>query len=245
MSEKPRLSIIGFGRMGKRAARLFSDGFFIDVISQRDIRPDANQAGATQSENTEKSIKHADFIFLAVPYAALDVWIPKLNELTSPECVIMDCCSARGAANETLRQLARAHFGIPDIENDSVTCDGELDPRIAGYLQAKRIAVHLMEPSSQLRPTAGIAHFIGMALDLNLSATAREDLAQSGAGRCLLDLIRHLKTNSPSTYKETQLLEPDMSAIRKEIIGWFKHVDEDLDDGVFTFKPLPPETWRD
>ena len=76
------------------------------------------------------------------------------------------------------------------------------------------------------RTGPGMAHFIGMALELYLPEEEREKLP-SGAGRFLLQsvygrcpkkgehLIEHLKTNSPSTYRETQLLNPFMADARK------------------------------
>ncbi len=50
----------------------------------------------------------------------------------------------------------------------------------------------------------------------------------SRAGLFLLDLIHHLKTNSPSTYKETQILNPYMLEMRDKIISWFKSIHKAL-----------------
>ena len=84
-----------------------------------------------------------------------------------------------------------------------------------------------------------------MALDLNLTEEERDKLSRAGSGRCLLNLIEHLKTNSPSTYKETQLLDPGMSVRRKEVIEWLKNMDKELSRGEFRFKPYPPDRWRE
>ena len=67
----------------------------------------------------------------------------------------------------------------------------------------------------------------------------------SPACRYLLQLIGHLKSNSPSTYRETQLLDPRMSIRRKEVIAWLREFDEELDRGAFRFQPYPRDKWRE
>ena len=51
MSKKSKMCVIGFGRMGKRCAKVFSEGFEVEVISRRDIRSEAGERGATQSDD--------------------------------------------------------------------------------------------------------------------------------------------------------------------------------------------------
>ncbi len=226
------MCIIGFGRMGKAALRVFSPGFETKVVSRKNAQKDI-----------EKPLAEADYIFLTVPIEGLDHWIPKINELARPECVVMDCCTVRQAANEKLSRLERQHFGLPEIGGQELPVDGEPDPVIRDYLEEQGCKLYPIE--TEQRPVAGIAHFIGMALDLNLTQEERVRLSKGGAGKCLLKLIEHLKTNSPSTYKETQLLEPGMPARRKEVIEWLKALDGELDRALFRFEPHPPDRWRE
>lgn len=239
----PRMTIIGFGRMGKRCAATFSKGFSVDVLSRRDVKQEAKARGVHQSMDVEYSLSSADYVFLAVPIDALEGWIPAINLHTAPSCVVMDCCTVRLAARARLEGLERPHFGLPEIGGVDLPVDGEIDGRIEAYLKAQGARVYPMPPAG--KPVSGIAHFIGMALDLHLEEEDRARLAGGGAGQCLLGLIQHLKTNSPATYRETQLLEPGMSARRKEVIAWLQAVDEELDRGVFRFEPAPPDTWRE
>lgn len=243
--QRPRMCIIGFGRMGKLCAKVFSPGFDVEVMSRRDIQTEARQRGARQSQDPAKSLGEADYVFLAVPIEALDNWIPRINQLTRPDCVVMECCTVRRAANEKLAQVERPHFGLPEIGGTEAPVDGEPDPLIRDYLHAQGCRFYPIQPEESLEPVSGIAHFIGMALDLNLTAEERDRLTHGGAGQCLLRLIEHLKTNSPSTYKEIQLLDPRMSARRKEAIAWLQALDEELDRGEFQFEPYPPERWRE
>jgi prephenate dehydrogenase len=67
----------------------------------------------------------------------------------------------------------------------------------------------------------------------------------SAAGRFLLQLIEHLKTNSPSTYRETQLLNPFMADARKKVIKALVQFDEALNRGEFNFQAYPRDKWRD
>ena len=89
-----------------------------------------------------------------------------------------------------------------------------------------------------------MAHFIGMALELYLPKEERDRLS-SGAGRFLQQLIEHLKTNSPSTYRETQLLHPFMADARKEVIKAHVQFDEAPNRGEFNFQVSPRDQWRD
>lgn len=243
MRPLPRMCIVGFGRMGKLCARLFSPGFDVEIISRRNIQAEALERGARQSEDAAKSLANADYVFLAVPIEALDQWIPKINELTKPSRVVMDCCTVRQAANEKLSGVQRRRFGLPEIGGAESPVDGEPDPFIRDYLEAQGCRLYPIAPEE--KPVSGIAHFIGMALDLNLTAEERIRLGRGGAGQCLVRLIEHLKTNSPSTYKEIQFLDRQMSARRKEIIAWLKALDEELDRGEFRFEPHPPDRWRE
>jgi prephenate dehydrogenase len=245
-TDNPRMCVVGFGRMGKRCAALFSKGFRVEVVSRRDIRAQAEKRGARQSEDAERSLAEADYLFLAVPIDALDAWVPKINEITKPECVVMDCCTVREAANEKLSRLRRRRFGLPEIGGRDLPVDGDADERIREYLRGQGAHLYrLPADSPDRKPVAGVAHFIGMALDLNLTDEERSRMEKSGAGQCLLRLIEHLKTNSPSTYRETQLLEPGMSDRRKEVIAWLSALDQELDRGVFKFSPHPPDRWRE
>ncbi len=159
--------------------------------------------------------------------------------------MVMDCCTVRTAANEKLSRVQRHRFGLPLIGSSELPVDGKPDPSVRDYLEAQGCRLYPIDPEDSGTPVSGVAHFIGMALDLNLTAEERSQLAIGGAGRCLLKLIEHLKTNSPSTYKEIQLLDPRMSARRKEVIAWLEALDAELDKGEFRFQPHPPERWRE
>ena len=226
------MCIIGFGRMGKAALRVFSPRFNVAIISRRNAQPEI-----------EKALAKADYVFLAVPIEGLDHWVPQINELSKPGSVVMDCCTIRQAANDKLSRIERRHFGLPEIGGQELPVDGEPDPVIRNYLKEQGCRLYPIETEG--KPVMGIAHFIGMALDLNLTEEERVALSRAGSGRYLLQLIEHLKTNSPSTYKETQLLDLGMSARRKEVIEWLKNMDDELSRGEFRFKPYPPDRWRE
>ena len=243
---RSRMSIVGFGRMGKQAAKLFAEGFDVEVISSRDVRAECAARGATQSDSPDESLAQADFIFLAVPIDVLDLWIPRVNASSRQDCVVVDCCTVRPAAEEKLRRINRRHFGMPELHAPTLVVDGEPHDRISGYLQRKGIGLRPVSPEElKGRPVIGLAHFIGMALDLNLTEQDRAALAGSKAGRYLLQLIEHLKSNSASTYRETQLMDPRMPDGRRELMDWLKEFDEELNRGVFGFQAHLRDKWRE
>jgi prephenate dehydrogenase len=239
-----RMAIIGFGRMGKQAARLFAEGFHVQVISSRDVRAECAARRARQSDSPDESLAQADFIFLAVPIDVLDLWIPRINETSRQDCVVIDCCTVRRAAEERLCKVNRRRFGMPELHGSPLPVEGGPDQRISRYLQRTGIGLRPVAPEEDKgTPVIGMAHFIGMALDLNLTEQDRSALARSKAGSYILQLIEHLKSNSPSTYREIQLMDPRMPDGRKELIDWLKGFDEELNRGVFRFEAYPRERW--
>ena len=242
---RKRLCIIGFGRMGKQAVNAFADQFQIEVISRRDISSELVDVRARQSSNNTESLSEADVIFLAIPIWAFGKWISKINEHAKSDCVVIDCCTARLAADRELSILNRERFGLSHLSPGNIPLFGKADPEISACL--KRMGCKLIPRTAEdedRRTGPGMAHFIGMALELYLPEEEREKLP-SGAGRFLLQLIEHLKTNSPSTYRETQLLNPFMADARKKVIKALVQFDEALNRGEFNFQAYPRDKWRD
>jgi hypothetical protein len=89
----------------------------------------------------------------------------------------------------------------------------------------------------------GVARFLGIALDLTLSREEREELAGVESGSFLTGLIEHLKTNSLTMYRETQLMNPYMSTARKRLIEDLKKIDKEMDGCIFGFRAYPCERW--
>jgi len=201
---KKRMCIIGFGRMGKRCLRLFRDGFDIEVISRRDIENELREMGASQSRDAKESLSAADAVFLAVPVEAINLWVEQINQYAREDCLIIDCCTARLAAEKELSKIRRKRFGLPELGVGVTPVLGKPDELISEYLDGKGVRLQPASPEDYDREStaAGIAHFIGMALDLHLGERERAELENSPAGFYLLQLIEHLKSNSPSTYKE-------------------------------------------
>lgn len=68
---KPKTTIIGFGKIGKRFTEVFSEGFDVGVMSSRDNATLVNELGAYQINNFKEAIGSSSYIFLAVPIHAL------------------------------------------------------------------------------------------------------------------------------------------------------------------------------
>lgn len=247
MGSNESICVIGWGRMGKNAARLFWPVLQVTVISRRDVRQEVEAAGAVFAERKDRALKTADFVFLAVPVDIIQKWTAGINKYTRPDCVIMDCCTARVAAERSLKEIKRKRFGIPEIRQGTIPVIGNPDERIAEYLGNWGCNLQSMtaEEYDRSNTDAGIAHFIGMALDMYLGDSQRDRLKTAKSGSFLLQLIEHLKSNSPATYRETQVLNAYMSEARKGLIKILENTDKDLDKGIFRFKAYPREQWRE
>lgn len=245
MISKKKMIIIGLGRMGIRAANLFNEGFEVEIISNRDIQSDIKGIQAQQSKDIIQSISCADYIFLAVPVWVVKEWVSRINQYTRKDCMIIDCCTARLAAEKELSLIDRKRFSFPELGGEKIPVIGEVDTVISEYLRKRGIQLYpITSEEYDTNILAGIAHFIGMALDLHFNQDILSHQKESGAISCIAGLIQHLKSNSPSTYKETQLLNPFMSPARKNVIKALQHFDKELDAGEFKFEAFSRDKWR-
>lgn len=245
MTNRKKMTIIGFGKMGTRAAKLFCEGFDVDIVSKRDIQSGIKEIQAQQSKDITQSLSSADYIFLAVPIWAIKALTPKINRYAKEDCVVIDCCTARLAAEKALSLIDRKRSSLPELGGESIPVIGETDTVIAEYLRKQGIQLHPITNEEYDKDiVAGITHFIGMGLDLHFDQDILSHLKESGAISYIAGLIQHLKSNSPSTYKENQLLNPFMSAARKKVIKALQTFDEELNAGEFKFEVFSRDKWR-
>ena len=164
MGSNESICVIGWGRMGRNAARLFWPGFQVTVISARDVRKEVEAVDAILAENPEEALKGADFVFLAVSVDIITKWTGKINKFTPTHCVVMDCCMARVAAEKALKEIQRRRFGIPELSQGTIPVIGNPDKRIADYLKNWGCILQptTAEEYDRGNTSAGIAHFIGM-----------------------------------------------------------------------------------
>ncbi len=231
------MCIIGFGRMGKRAAHIFSRRFTVSIISSRNIVEEAITTGATQADNPEEEIARSNFIFLAVPVNVLGLWISRINDYSPPDCIVIDCCTARIAAEKELSSLQRTRFAIPEIGPGISPVIGTPDKRIADFLKNQGCVLRpeTAQEYDKNNVDSGIAQFLGIALDLYLDVSQRTRLKKSAAGSFLLKMIEHMKSNSSSTYRENQMMNPYMAEARNKLIIALQNINKELTEGTFRF----------
>ncbi|MEE9442644.1 MAG: prephenate dehydrogenase/arogenate dehydrogenase family protein [candidate division Zixibacteria bacterium] len=230
---KSKLIIIGFGKMGKHYAKLFSNAFEVGVISTCNIREEVEQTGARLIDNFETAISSADYLLLSVPINALGNVITKINKYVRPDTIAIDVCSARVAAEKELSRLKCKHFGL---HGDIVI--GTPDEKIIDFLSRGNNEFIYMSPEEHDKHNSiyGLVHFIGLALDDFLTEENKSALAKSPAGMFILNLVAHIKDNSPATYWETQMLNMITGEKRKEFIKALQNYDKLLGEGKSPFE---------
>ena len=228
-----KLMIIGFGRIGKRFAEVFADGFHVRVSSRRDVRKDVNGVGAHYVEDFGEVVGSSDYILLAVPIHALESVIEQVNRWVQPETWAFDMCSARIVAAKRMSALKCRWFGL-----HAGGAFGEAPDEIIDYLDRKGHRFGPMTPEEHDRRNSVVAmvHFIGMATESILSQEDWRILTtMSPIARNLLQLIEQLRKNSPDTYWESQLCNPFTQGQRQRLLKGFAEYAETLDRGEFPF----------
>lgn len=231
MTEKPKITVIGFGKMGQYYAGIFAKGFEVSIVSSRQVDKEAKAIGATRVRSLAPAIRSSQYVFLAVPINALDAIVTRINRYVGADTVVIDTCSARLAAERKLSQLKCRHFGI-----HGGVFTGKADPVILEFLEKHERKYESMSAEEHDRLTAtGLVHFMAIAIDSYLSAGEKQQLKTGTVGPLFMKIIDHIKQNSKTTYKETQLLNPFMKTRRNEFIKALVEYNKRLDIGEFPF----------
>lgn len=201
------MTVIGFGKMGKRFTRLFSNSFEVHVSSSRDVSIEVNEMGVKVCSDREQCLADSNYIFLAVPISALSELVDEINSIASDHVIVIDCCSARVPSEQVLSKLKPQHFGIHDIKQGEFYVTGEMNAEMEHFFSDQQITIQQSTPEKHdcLNAIIGLGHFIGLSLGQFLSETDREVLSGMGSGSKLLSFIDHFVGNSPTTWRETQI----------------------------------------
>lgn len=228
------MTIIGFGKIGKRYTAVFAKGFDVCVSSSRDVVEQTNESGACQVTDFQEAIASSDYIFLAVPIHALDSVISMVNKYVNPNAWAFDMCSARIEAGTKMDLLNCRWFGL-----HAGYVIGDASDEILSYLSEKGniFVPATAEEHDKQNSIVALIQFIGMAMDSLLSESERQFLKkESPASTNLLKLIDHLKANSPDTYRESQIQNKFTKHQRHRLLEVFREYSDLLDQGYFPFE---------
>lgn len=231
---KSKLMIVGYGRMGRKFAKVFTDAFDVHVYSRRDVGDDIAGSGCTPVADFRSCAASSDYVFLAVPVFELEGYVQQLNSCVRKDACVFDMCSARISAESKMRKLKCRWFGI-----HAGGCFGDPDPRILEFMAGRGVRLQRMSAEEHDRRNSliAMAHFLGMALDDTMNEEDREAFEASPAARNLLALADHLKDNAPATYWESQVCNPFTVRQRRRLIDSLADYSDRLDRGEFPFAP--------
>jgi prephenate dehydrogenase len=204
---KSIMTIIGFGPMGKRFTRLFSQDLDVRVSSSRNVKQEVTAIGGTIATDLYSAISLSDYIFLAVPLQVLPGLITEVNTYGRDDAVVIDCCSARVPAERILCGLNCRHFGMHDVKGGEFCITGDINTEMTDFFNRNNIATSLMSPEEHDRINAviGLGHFVGLSLGKFLNSSEKDILSGMGSGSKLMALVNHIAGNSPTTWRETQI----------------------------------------
>lgn len=238
---KSKMMVVGYGKIGRRYAQVFSEAFDVHVYSSREVGDDVKELGCKPVVDFDCCAASSDYIFLAVPVYALEGLVERLNRCVRTDCRVIDMCSARLSAKTRLKKLKCRWFGI-----HAGGCSGDPDLHILEFLAKKDHNYRRMSAEEHDRRTSliAMAHFVGLPLEDMMSDEDREGFATSPAARNLLRLVDHLKNNAPATYWESQVCNPFTGRHRRRLIESMANYSAKLDRGEFPFAPeLSGRTW--
>ena len=229
---KSRLMIVGYGRIGRKFAKVFTDAFDVHVYSRRDVGDDIAESGCTPVTDFDSCAASSDYVFLAVPVFELEGYVQRLNRCIRADACVFDMCSARICAESKMRKLKCRWFGM-----HAGGCFGDPDPRILEFMAGRGDRFERMsaEEHDRRNSVIAMAHFVGMALDDMMNEEDREAFEASPAARNLLALVDHMRNNAPATYWESQVCNPFAGSSRRRLIDSFAEYSDRLDRGEFPF----------
>jgi len=234
---KPVMTIIGFGPMGKKFTALFSTAFDVYVSSSRNLVGKVEELGATVVNDLDECLIKSDYVFLAIPVHALPGIVTRINDNANPDTIVVDCCSARLAAEKYLNNLNFQHYGLHELKTGEFCVIGNIDSHMKSFFQEKNIQLTGMSPEDHDRYNAiiGLGHFIGLSLEKHLADYQIDILGGIGSGGFLVRLMERLKGNTNTTYLETQIDNPFTEQIRKEFIKAMENYNRTLSKGNYPF----------
>jgi len=227
--------ILGFGRMGRRFTKLFAEDFDVQVASSRDVSDEVRALGARPCQDVAAAVAASAYVFLAVPLAVLPEAIEQIRPHLKPSTTVLECCSARVAAERIVSTLPCNHVGLHDVHPPRYACFGTPDPVLRAFFEQRGIPLEPMTAEDHDRHNAvtGLSQFLGLVLDRHLSPGDREILSKSRTGSPLLEIVRHMSGNAAATYLETQMDNPFTDVRRAEFIRALEEVHRDLEQGRF------------
>ena len=231
------MTVVGFGPMGKRFTRLFSSDFNVRVSSSRNVGKEVAEIGVTVVTDRCSALASSDYIFLSVPLMALPPLVDEVNTYSKDDAVIIDCCSARTPAEQSLSRLNRRHFGMHDIKKDEYCITGDINDEMTEFFQSRGISINYMSPEEHDRINAviGLGHFVGLSLGHFLSDDEKDILAGIGSGSMVMALVNHLVGNSPTTWRETQVDNQFTKERRAKLIKALIQYHDSLSNGEYPF----------
>jgi prephenate dehydrogenase len=232
------MTVIGYGPMGRRFTNLFAQEFDVYVSSSRDVEKVVRKAGATRVVDRCSAISNSDYIFLAVPLSALQDLILDVNEFADKNAVVIDCCSARVPAEQLLSNLNCQHFGIHDVRTGEFVVTGNINPEMKDFFARHNIQTNTVSPEEHDRQNAviGLGHFLGLALSDFLEENQRKILSGMGSGAKLMSLVHHIESNSPTTWRETQIDNRFTEDIRASFLEALAQYHDSMSKGEYPFE---------
>jgi prephenate dehydrogenase len=142
------------------------------------------------------------------------------------------------AAEQMLSNLNCQHFGIHDLKTGEFCVTGSINQEMTRFFAHHNIKLTTVSPEEHDRTNAviGLGHFLGLALGKFLRSKQKDILLGMGSGAKLMALVHHLESNSPTTWRETQIDNRFTKDIRISFLEALTQYHDSLSNGEYPFE---------
>ena len=239
------VSIIGFGRLGKLAAKNLAKDTHLSVFDPSANPKEIEKMGAKAV--TLKEACQSQIVIPMVPISALQDLLKEMSPLLAKETLVADVCSVKTLPLKWMEEILPSHVSIlgthpmfgPDSAKKSlyghkiVLCPRRIAPEkikdITFYLEShglKVIQVSAEEHDKQVSKSLLLTHFIGRTL---IDFDASELTIDTKGYRRLMKILETVENDTWQLFEDMNKYNPFAKEIRDRFIQSVNEIHQKVD----------------
>ena len=239
-----KIGIIGFGQLGKFAAKHLKEKFEVFVADKFDKTKEAEEIGVEFVSLEEAASK--EIIIIAVPIGVFEKTLIKIKDFFKPGALLLDVCSVKVKPAEAMKRLVRKDVeiiathplfgpqsGADGIEGLKIVLCPVRTTRleeVKKFLEDIGLKVIVATPEKhdkEMAKRAVLSHFIGRVLvEMKIE---EGEITEPSFGK-LIELRDMLKHDSWELVRDIQLNNPFGEEVREKFVKEVLRLKERLEE---------------